>query len=229
MGVIEIAPAELKRCVLPLLAVTEQAEWTPIGTCFIVAVLDALNAVAVTATHNLRYAARISPRYRAPAPGVFAREPTWADMNVELHALLRDGDRTGLAIVARDFILNEHDVALLWLRLPASAGVEFTMSLPIDVTPFDGPGRQILAAGYPEMTAKSHVDFDRQDFRVEMNTPVTYVHGRIESFAPAGTPIVQSPGMFLSCVLPFGMSGGPVIELRGSTPSGPSFRQTWAT
>src|SRR4051812_41622238 len=59
---------QLRRCVLPLMAVTGEARWVGIGTAFVVSVVDeGRTALMFTAAHNLVSATTLDPYRRRAA------------------------------------------------------------------------------------------------------------------------------------------------------------------
>nr|HEX4316245.1 trypsin-like peptidase domain-containing protein [Kofleriaceae bacterium] len=215
---------QLANCVLPMFAITPSAEWHGVGTGFVIGRLDERSAVVVTAAHNLQGLERLlhrRPRSHASTLSEFGAppSPTWRELGVDLVFLVRGKTGAAVATVVRDALLLEHDLAVVQVTLPANGETTFEMALPVDLNPQLTAATHVAAIGYAGLSATSTQDFDRKEFRATAVFPLTSRDGRVLRLVAPAEGIHR--GRFGAMVdIPFdgGMSGGPVIELRGSTP-----------
>jgi hypothetical protein len=138
---------------------------------------------------------------------------------VDLVFLVRGKTGAAVATVVRDALLLEHDLAVVQVTLPANGETTFEMALPVDLNPQLTAATHVAAIGYAGLSATSTQDFDRKEFRATAVFPLTSRDGRVLRLVAPAEGIHR--GRFGAMVdIPFdgGMSGGPVIELRGSTP-----------
>lgn len=214
---------DLARVVLPIVAVTRNAEWHAIGTSFIVAVPDPKRAVLLTAAHNLQYVARLNaPRqlhhsstpleFRSPKPSFISLEYT------DVYICLVGSAHPVLAELVGAWFCDAFDVAPILVRIREDDDITFTEKLALNTSPIQSATR-VMAVGFPGMLAASDADFEKGKFIASLQLQLQCKFGEAVRKCPKGIGIHKSPGFLVSCPLDSGMSGGPVIDLTGNTPT----------
>lgn len=214
-------PEQLREVVLPLFAVTTDAQWHAIGTAFVV-VAAGLNALLVTAGHNLEHFQRLAlpPSRRHPSmPGIFASpEPSIIETKAEIYAMLRKRGKIALATYGRAFRIEGIDIALISVSLHEDDDVKFDMSFSIDSSPFMPIGLPLTAFGFRKLEAESWQDWEKENFEARISEGELVVRtGKVLSNAEAGRGS-RFTGTYVDIPFDSGMSGGPVVEYRGDEP-----------
>src|SRR5882724_3329570 len=134
---------QLKRAIVPLIAVTEEAIWHPVGTAFVVAVcrlstapgaaneIDGSAALLLTAAHNLREWLRLdtrpSPRATSTPADFLPTPPRSIEVkSTRLYAGVEGPKEFVLAEVLKSWYQNEMDVAVVLARIPSGRPAKFT-------------------------------------------------------------------------------------------------------
>lgn len=213
-----------KQVVLPLFLVQRDGAWSPLGTAFVVAQVNARLAFAVTATHNVLYAHRLSRRgvaRHASAIAEFMPEPP--DLGLDgfhVNAILQSGGQGLVATMRMAWWWADIDVALIELTLSSEIDVNvgFASSLAVDISPAIAVETPVFAAGYGSMGAEwtSPPDYEKEDFQVTVDMRLEFRGGKV--LGPGASVLGKSAGFLVSCPFDSGMSGGPVIEMRGNKP-----------
>ncbi len=219
-----IPKEQLVACVLPMFGVTRDAIWHAIGTGFVIARLDDRSALVVTAAHNLQKLEDIAGRRSSShattleefAPRAFK---SWRELQIDLHFLLRRGEESALATVVGDAHFVDHDLAVLHVAVPPDTRAVFDTALPISLDPRVAPGTHIAAVGYAGIKATSTQDYEHGDFRASVRFPLESRDGSALALVTDELGIHRGrSGLMVDIPFDGGMSGGPVIELRGTVP-----------
>jgi len=215
---------QLQQAVFPIIAVAGDAQWHPIGTAFVIAVVAPKTAFLLTAAHNLHYIARVDAPHtqRNPivAPDFHAEPPSQVNLSsTYVYAFVRNGPGGVLAEMIRSWVCNTSDVALMLMQIRPDDEAEFPYRISLDSRPIreDTP---TMAVGYPHMRADftSPPDYEALDFRVGLGLPFVTRIGKVVSIHPQGFGICRWPGFRVDASFDSGMSGGPVIDLSGPVP-----------
>ena len=210
---------QLRRCVLPLMAVTGEAKWVGIGTAFVVATVDdGKTALMFTAAHNLIGATKLDPyRQRGAHASVLAdfapaEKPTLG--STKMYLLTASGTPAQMEIA---WWHEDTDVAFLSATLPEDSTDRFDMRLPVDTRPAIPDASTLIAVGFPQLDGEfaEPPDYDEERFRVTVRTLLDARRGLVVRTLRADEPGNHTGlGLLVTCAIDAGMSGGPVIEER---------------
>jgi hypothetical protein len=213
----------LTRLVLPIVAVTSNAQWHPIGTSFVVAAPDAKTAFLLTAAHNLSYVQSLNDptqTFHPTTPPEFRpRAPKWLNLDrADVYVCLARPSRAVLVELVRAWFLEAFDVALVLVKIREDDDDTFTEKLALNTAPIE-PGCPVMAVGYPGLRAKGEPDFETQQFLGYLQMQLQCRYGKVQKTCPGGVGIHKWPGFLVSCPFDSGMSGGPIIDLSAPVPT----------
>jgi hypothetical protein len=211
---------ELRHAVLPIVAIHEDASWTPFGTCFVVAVVQPKRALAFTAAHNLEHLAALDRRalgHHPTTPREFLGDD---DHSIELSrtkpkVIVATGpDQGAVGGIVRGWWGPRSDTAALLLDIPDVFNVEFKPRLALDTRPVS-EGEQLIAFGYRDMAApfSSEPDYEKQDFNIRFSFDFRSHPGKVLEVCHEGAGMYRWPGFLVDAPLDSGMSGGPVVSI----------------
>lgn len=211
---------QLRRCVLPLMAVTGEARWVGIGTAFVVGVADdGKTGLLLTAAHNLLGATTLDPYLRrgehASLPNDFARAAPQPRLgSTKMYCLTAGGTPARMDYAWWN---AGTDIAFLSVTLPENSPDRLDMRLPIDSRREIAEGTPVIALGFPQLESSfsEPPDYEAGHFVVEVCSrldarPGTVIRTVQADDAGSHTGI----GLLVTCPIDAGMSGGPVIEER---------------
>jgi hypothetical protein len=201
--------------ILPLIAVTERGEWRAIGTTFVLHA-SPRDALLGTAAHNVSH---YLPRDRNhPTTPLEFRIPTPTTTHVDgesLGVLLAEDERFAIAPVVGAVLHKDWDIALLRAQLPQDAPAHFSVHISLDTSLME-VGARVAVAGYPGMKVVQERDGEFDAERAEFELPLKMRLASVLATDPENPR--EGPRAQISCAIDSGMSGGPVFEMRGSTP-----------
>src|SRR6516165_4049508 len=145
---------QLEEAVLPIFAVAGDARWYPVGTAFVIALIDPKTALLLTATHNLQYIvqkidAPHTQRHLTVAPDFRAEPPSWINLaQTETYVVVRNGTSITLAKMVQSWSRYAFDVAVMLVKIEPDEDVDFRFRCTLDSRPIkeDTP---IMAVGCP--------------------------------------------------------------------------------
>lgn len=215
---------ELEISVLPLVAVASDARWHPLGTSFVVTVLQPKVALVLTAAHNIKFVHAIdnpaSGHHTTALPEFLPKKgkPTVLQ-KTKVHALLKQGSRIVLADMVCSWTLDEIDIALVLLEIPSDVDAVFPATISLDTSPIE-MGTPVMAVGYPSMAANFNIppDYEASRFEIEFKRPIEYRTGKVVEVCPTGSGMHRFPGFHVDFPFGSGMSGGPLIDLSAPEP-----------
>jgi hypothetical protein len=218
----EDIPIDLRRVVLPIVAINSKWRVEAIGTAFVVLAFGKY-AIALTAAHCLQHIARLD----APYPRSYNSVPPWLPRPVVTDIDLEDykgrvlyPDATGnyqALYLAKAYAIQPSDIAVCRLEVPhkLETTVKFEKRLIIDSSP-PKAHTNVIAVGYADMT------FPDPDMEVlgddaahgKISLKLNRRPGRVLEVYETRGPRNESYPCFTSSI-PFdsGMSGGPVLDM----------------
>jgi hypothetical protein len=210
----------LADAVLPIYAIGKDAVWHPVGSCFVVSVLNSKRAFALTAAHNLRHAlACLSGERRtshATTPDEF-RQPASHRFELtepeEILAVIPGDLKTGgLAKLARAWWTEASDIAFVLLEIGEQYPATFRASLAIDSRSVK-EADQVVALGHAKLSVSSSQNYEAEEYLASLQLGLQHRVGSVLELRPHGGTIYRWPGFLVDCPFDSGMSGGPVITM----------------
>jgi len=210
--------AQLERVVLPLIAITSDAKWHPIGTAFVVRDFGS-QPLLITATHNLKEVVRLdepnNDSENIVCPVFRIKPPDRVGLLKTRYYVMIEGNKGFvLAQIAKSWHLNEFDIAISVAQLEPASGAEFTSRIMLDTTPAR-VGENVNGIGYIGMSAKNTSDYERDQFHVLFSKRLEGRSGKVIDVARQGIGIHKWPGFIVDFPLDSGMSGGPILDTTG--------------
>lgn len=207
----------LREVVLPIVAVGRDASWHAIGIGAVIAA-DQLQAIVVTAAHNLKHVVHIDrPRERShptTPPEFRLPEPRTVQLlSTDIYALY-DRDRTcRVCPITKSWYLLALDIAYSVVNLDPRDGIAFRHRIAVD---FSEPatGNDMTAIGYTGLKATANGIHEHPSATVELQP--TWRPGQITQVCPNGSGLCKWPCFETNIPFDSGMSGGPVAQIVGN-------------
>jgi trypsin-like peptidase len=216
--------AELKRVVVPLIAIKDDAQWCPIGTAFVISTFTPSTALLLTAAHNLRdmvhidsprtrHAANMPPHFLPPAPKSVQIKST------RFYAGVESPQGFVLADIVKSWYQHNTDLGAAIATIPSARPAEFTSSFAIDPSPVQA-GSPLTAIGYPRLKADFMVppDYEKNDFRIRFEKRIEMRAGTVQVEYKQGVTIHSGPGFTIDTPFDSCMSGGPIVDFTRDVP-----------
>jgi hypothetical protein len=210
---------DLRRVVLPIVAINSDWHAEPIGTAFVVSAAGKY-ALAFTAAHCLHYIARLDAPYaRSHETTLPDFRPVLSDIDLnDFKGRVLYPDATGnfhALYLAKAYSIQPSDLAICRLEVPPilETTVKFEKRLIIDSSP-PKPHTNVVAVGYAGMTIVDQEVLGDGEARGKISLKLNRKPGRVvEVFETRGPRNEPYPCFTSSIPFDSGMSGGPVLDL----------------
>lgn len=194
--------ADVRDVVVPLYE-RRGPNWKGLGTASIVAA-EGRCAIALTARHVLNDLVDETSRTKPAYPKLSG-----------VSAIVGSHEECFIAEVHEIQVSDFADIAFTVLLAPE--GKSFGPRLSLDPSPIP-PGASIAAVGYTGLPVKHSIDWQEEAFGVRLEFRLESREAEVVERRAGGSRRLKWPVFKVSTGFDSAMSGGPILELRGSEP-----------